>query len=263
VEAHTRGALTFLDNGWMLDEVRARIRTTAARVLDFGSEPLASFSRPALGVQLQSYLLTPREFVMPEPFGRRLSRMNRMTSRDPLQLGVVSFVFGIPPNALEGMTDLFAQYTIHIGDQHRNRAQDRFPLHVFREAAEGFDEPHSPLTFQANDNLVRSLVDAARELWGHHLKLDIRESFDPDSPEHWKDWNRYVELTEKLLRSLIRSPKDAERVFGNGRFPELERLYNTRRHRPSHTWSMHASGNGSGAEDFGFATEEERAEGDA
>lgn len=250
VEMHTRGRLTFLDNGWMLPEVRQRLRKTAARVLDFGAEPLASFSRSALGVQLQSYLLAPRDLVLPEPFGRRLTRMNRLLSRDPLQLGVVSFVYGIPPNALERMNELFEQYTIHLGDQKRNAAHDRFPLHIFRQAPETFDEPHSPLTFQANDNLVRSLLEAAHELWGHHLKLDIRE-FDPESAEHRKDWNRYIELTEKLLRSLARSPKDAEQLFSQGRFPDLQRLYDSRRHRSADTWGAARS------------DEEERAEGDA
>lgn len=252
VDAHTRGRLTFLDNGWMLEELKKRLRTSAARALDFGSEPLTSFSRPALGVQLQSYLLASRNLKLPVPFGRRLSRMDRLVSRDPLQLGVVSFVFGIPPNALDGIGELFEQYAIHLGDQQRNKAHDRFPLHVFRNAPEGYDEPHSPLTFQANDDLVRSLVDAAREMWGNQIKLDIRE-FDPESPEHRKDWNRYIELTEKLLRSLIRSPKDAERLFQKGRFPDLQRLYNSRRHRSAETWSAGSHNGG----------EEERPEGDA
>jgi hypothetical protein len=253
VDAHTRGQLTFLDNGWMIDEVRRHLHTTAARDLDSGSEPLTGFSRPAIGVQLQSYLLVHRDLVLPNPFGLRLSRMNRLTSCDPLQLGVVSFVFGIPPNALDGMHELFEQYTNHIGDQLRNKAHDRFPLHVFRDAAEGFDEPHSPLTFQTNDELVRSLFEAAHELWGHRIKLDIRE-LDPSDLAHRRDWNRYIELTEKLLRSLARSPKDAERLFGNGRYPDLERLYNTRCHRSAAAW---------GPDGNNHEAAKERPEGDA
>ncbi len=262
IDAHTRGRLTFLDNGWMLDEVRRRLGTTAV-ALDLGSEPLTSFSRPALGVQLQGYLLAPRELVLPDPFGRRLNRMNRLFSRDPLQLGVVSFVYGIPPNALEGMAELFEQYTIHLGDQQRNSAHDRFPLHIFRNAAEGFDEPHSPLTFQVDDDLVRSLLDAAQELWGHQIKLDIRE-FDPASEKHRGDWNRFVELMERLLRTLRRSPQAAEQLFRGGRFPELARLYNIRRHR---SFGVPVDGNGNGAaasaSDPSWSVEEEPSEGDA
>ncbi|HYN19921.1 MAG TPA: hypothetical protein VE078_03100, partial [Thermoanaerobaculia bacterium] len=158
--------------------------------------------------------------------------------QDPLQLGVVSFVFGIPPNALEGIGELFAQYAIHLGDQARNRAHDRYPLHVFRDAAEAFDEPHSPLTFQFTDDLAQELLAAARELWGQQdgsVRLDIRE-LDEQSADLAGDWNLYVELTEKVLHFLVRSPKDAEKLFKGGRFADLQRLYNSRKFRAAETW---------------------------
>src|SRR5213076_2453657 len=44
----TAGALTFLDNGWMLEEVAQRLHNEGARALDTGAEPLATFSQSAV-----------------------------------------------------------------------------------------------------------------------------------------------------------------------------------------------------------------------
>jgi hypothetical protein len=248
VDERTQDILTFLNNGWLLEEVGKQLRTSAAKALDLGAEPLASFSRAALGLQLQSYLLTPPGLILPEPFGRRLGRLNPLVSRDPLQLGVVSFVYGIPPNALEGIRELFEQYVIHLGDQERNRAHDRYPLHVFRDAAETFDEPHSPLTFELGDEFAQSLLAAARELWGSNghrngIQLEIRQL---DEKNLGQDQNVKVELTEKVLHYLVRSPKEAERLFQTGRFAGLQRLYNSRKYRAAETWGQEKTSNGQG-----------------
>ncbi|HEX2121200.1 MAG TPA: hypothetical protein VHL59_06105, partial [Thermoanaerobaculia bacterium] len=228
----TRGRLTFLDIGWMIDEVAAELRTSAARALDAGAEPLVNFSRSAVGVSLLSYFIAPASLVVPRPFGRALDAMNRLTSSDPLQLGVASFAFGIPPNALNTMRELFEQYVIHVGDQHRNSAPDRFPLHVFRDAAERFDEPYSPLLFSAGDEVVRALIDAAQELWRDEIRLHIRD-FDHTSADHRRDTNRIIELTEKVLHKLERAPQLARDLFQDGRFSYLQHLYDARRYRPS------------------------------
>jgi hypothetical protein len=233
IEGATRGRLTFLDNGWMIPEVAAELRTSAARVLDEGAEPLVNFSRSAVGVSLLSYFIAPASLIVPRPFGRAIDSMNRLTSTDPLQLGVASFAFGIPPNALNTMRELFEQYVIHLGDQQRNRAPDRYPLHVFRDAAEHFDEPYSPLLFDAGDAIAASVIDAAHELWADGILLHIRE-FDHSSQHHRRDTNRMIELTEKVLHALERSPHAAQRLFDNGRFTYLQHLYDTRRFRPSH-----------------------------
>jgi len=229
----TLGTLTFLDNGWMLEDVARRLGTSAAQALDLGAEPLARFSRSALGQPLQSYLLAPNELVLPDPFGQELGRMNRMVSRDPLQLGVVSFVFGIPPNSLEDIRELFHQYAVHVGDPIRYENQaDRYPMHVFREATESFDEPYSPLAFPSNDTFVQSLIEAAGVLWSEEeggVRLDIRE-LDVTSEAHRKDWNRIIELAEKVLYRLVLAPEEAEQLFQGGRFVELERLYRLRKH---------------------------------
>jgi hypothetical protein len=235
IEAETRASLAFLDSAWMLPEVAAGLPSVVAKALDTGSEPLLSFSRHALGQPLQSYLIRPPELVLPVPFGQRLDRMTSFRSRDPLQLGVVSFVFGIPPNSLDGMADLFQQYAIHVGDQERYRGRhDRYPLHVFRDAAEGFDEPHSPQAFKAGADVMLLTLDAARTLWNNNggVHLDIR---DINSGSQTLDWNQYVELLEKLLHELVRSDADARRLFEGGRFADLERLYNTRKHRTPDT----------------------------
>jgi Tubulin like len=229
VKTGTQSALTFLDNGWMLPQVASRLGTAAAKALDDGSEPLVSFSRAALGQQLQGYLLTPPTLILPEPFGRRLGRMNRLASTDPLQLGVVSFVYGIPPNALEGIGELFTQYADHLGDQLRNSAHDRYPMHIFRNAAETFDEPHSPLEFQTDDATVQSVVAAAQHVWGNNggIRLRIREWDEARA----SDVNRVIELFEALLLHLVRHPEVATQMFTGGNFPALARLYDNRRHR--------------------------------
>lgn len=250
----TKGPLTFLDNGWMLEDVGARLRTTAAHALDLGAEPLASFSRAAIGQPLQSYLLAPGNLLLPDPFGQELGRMNRLVSRDPLQLGVVSFVFGIPPNSLEGMRDLFHQYAVHVGDPIRYVGHpDRYPLHVFRDATEGFDEPYSPLALQVSDTFVQTLIDAAHELWPDKgPRLEIRE-FDVSSPAHRADWNRIIELAEKILHYLVLNPDAAARLFHDARFLELEQLYRIRKHDARRAATdepergdAHAHGNGHG-----------------
>lgn len=230
VQDATGAVLAFLDNAWMLPEVAARLATSAARVLDTGAEPLAGFSRAAIGQPLQSHLLVPDGVLLPDPFGQELGRMNRIASADRLQFGVVSFVFGIPPNSLDGIDDLFRQYAVHVGDQERYGGElDRYPLHVFRDAAEGFKEPYSPLAFQFDDALVNTLVSAAAFLWPEGVKLDIRE-FDPASLEHRRDWDRIVELAEKVLHELILSPEKAETLFEDRRYAALERLYRLRKH---------------------------------
>lgn len=232
IAAATRGRLTFLDNGWMIDEVAAELRTSAARALDAGAEPLLNFSRSAVGVSLLSYFIASQDLIVPRPFGRTLDAMNRLVSVDPLQLGVAGFAFGIPPNALHSMRELFEQYAIHVGDQNRNRAPDRYPLHVFRDAAEHFDEPYSPLLYAAGDDIVVTLIDAAHELWQDGIRLHIRE-FDDGSQAHRRDTNRIIELTEKLLHTLDRSPDAARRLFDNGRFAYLHQLHAARRYRPT------------------------------
>jgi hypothetical protein len=168
--------------------------------------------------------------------------MNRLVATDPLQLGVVSFVYGIPPNTLEGIGEMFAQYVNHVGDQDRNRAHDRYPMHVFRDAAETFDEPHSPLEFQTNDAMLRSVVDVARHVWGDDggIHLYIRE-WNEGALVH--DMNRVIELLEALLQHFSRRPEVADRIFENGAFPDLARLYNSRRYRVSNTWTP-PEGNG-------------------
>jgi hypothetical protein len=251
----TENILTFLDNGWMLPEVAQLLHTSAAQKLDEGSEPLVSFSRAALGQPLQSYLLTPPDLLLPEPFGRRLGRMTRLVSRGPLQLGVVSFVYGIPPNALQSMRELFEQYTAHIGDQARNQAHDRFPLHIFRTAAETFDEPHSPLEFQTDDKMLESLPAAVQMLWpgngsnggsSHpNVRLRIRQ-WDPAVLD--TDMNQVIELLETVMRHLIRHPEEASRIFNEGGFPQLERLYNSRCHRSTELWTPRG---GNGHDDAG------------
>jgi hypothetical protein len=182
------------------------------------------FSRAALGLPLQSYLLAPSAVLLPDPFGRGLGRMNRLASSDPLQLGVVTFVYGIPPNALEGIGELFEQYSMHVGDSGRAVRDDRYPLHVFRDAAETFDEPYSPLALLLNEDVRHSLVEAAHTLWGHDIRLDVRD-VSIESPAQLDDWNLYVELTAKVLRYLAQFPVEADQLFVEGRFPDLEQLY--------------------------------------
>jgi hypothetical protein len=231
VKDATGAVLAFLDNGWMLPEVASRLDTSAAQTLDIGAEPLASFSRAAIGQPLQSHLLAPEGVPLPEPFGQELGTMNRIASRDPLQFGVVSFVFGIPPNSLHGMADLFWQYAVHVGDQERYAGElDRYPLHVFRDAAESFNEPYSPIGFQLDDSFVQTLIDVAKEIWGENgVKLQIRQ-FDPQSDEHRRDWNRVIELAETVLHHLILAPDEAEALFRDGRFAAFESLYRLRKH---------------------------------
>jgi hypothetical protein len=232
IKEATDGVLTFLDNGWMLDDVAQRLATSAAHALDAGAEPLASFSRAAIGQPLQSYLLAPHGVLLPDPFGQELGRMNRLVSRDPLQLGVVSLVFGIPPNSLADIRDLFQQYAVHVGDPKRYEgAQDRYPMHVFSDATESFHEPYSPLSFQVDDAFVPALIDATRELWRDRggIRFGIRE-FDLDSMEHRHDWDRIVELAEQILHYLALNSDEAERLFRTGRFIELERIYRDRLH---------------------------------
>lgn len=226
----TEAVLAFLDNAWMLPEVAARLATSAARVLDTGAEPLAGFSRAALGQPLQSHLLVPEGVLLPDPFGQELGRMNRIASHDSLQFGVVSFVFGIPPNSLDDIAELFRQYAVHLGDQVRYVGElDRYPLHVFHDAAEGFKEAYSPLAFQLDDTLVTTLLNAAAFLWPDGVKLDIRE-FDPASAEHRRDWDRIVELTEKVLHELVLSPEKAEVLFRDRGNAAIESLYRLRKH---------------------------------
>lgn len=254
VQDTTGAVLAFLDNAWMLPDVAARLATSAARVLDTGAEPLAGFSRAAIGQPLQSHLLAPEGVLLPDPFGQELGRMNRIASDDRLQFGVVSFVFGIPPNSLDGIGDLFRQYAVHIGDQERYVGElDRYPLHVFRDAAEGFKEPYSPLAFQLDDTLVKTLLDAAAFLWPQGVKLDIRE-FDPASPEHRRDWDRIVELAEKVLHELVLSPEKAEALFKDRRYAALESLYRLRKHdsrdpkgRRDPDFPQDSGGNGNGS----------------
>ena len=235
VEKETRAKLTFLDKGWRLEGVAERVNTDAAKVLDLGAEPLVSFSRSMVGLKLQSYLLRPHDFNGGTPFGQHLDRTQALAARDPLRLGVVTFVYGIPPNALENIRDLYEQYTIHIGDQKRYEGrQDRYPLHVFRDAPL-WDEPYSPLSFQLNDELVGALVDAIGVVWANNggVHLDIR-NFNADALK--ADWNLYVETTEKMLQHLKVNPADADRLFSDGRFAGLQRLYNARRYRAPETW---------------------------
>jgi hypothetical protein len=253
VKDATGAVLAFLDNGWMLPDVANRLANSAASTLDTGAEPLASFSRAAIGQPLQSHLLAPEGVLLPVPFGQELGKMNRIASRDPLQFGVVSFVFGIPPNSLDAIADLFRQYTVHVGDQARYAGElDRYPLHVFRDAAEGFNEPYSPLAFQLDDSFVQELIDAAQELWPRDgIRLDIR-LFDSKLPEHWRDWNRVVELAEKVLHHLILAPDQAETLFRGGRFPTLENLYRIRKHdsrdaKAAREPEVTHGGNGNGA----------------
>lgn len=241
VKNATAGALTFLDNGWMLPEVAKELHGAAAEALDEGAEPLVNFSRATIGQPLQSYLLAPPSLLLPDVFGRTLGKMNRLTSTDPLQLGVVSFVYGIPPNALEGIGEMFLQYAAHIGDQDRNKAHDRYPMHVFRNAAEMFDEPHSPLDAQTNAEIARTAVPAARKVWSGNggIHLHIREWRDDAAPP---DMNRLIELIETLLQRLVREPEMAEEIFRNGQFPDLARLYDSRRYR--HGQQRSPDGNG-------------------
>src|SRR5262249_44523361 len=137
----------------------------------------------------------------------------------------------IPPNSLHDMADLFWQYAVHIGDQERYAGElDRYPLHVFRDAAEGFDEPYSPIALQLDDSFVQTLIDAAKAIWGENgVKLQICK-FDPQSDEHRRDWNRVIELAETVLHHLILAPDEAEELFQNGRFAALESLYRLRKH---------------------------------
>ncbi|HVF59368.1 MAG TPA: tubulin-like doman-containing protein [Thermoanaerobaculia bacterium] len=234
VAAETTGPLAIIDGGWNLEEARDRLRRSAAKALDEGAQPLVRFARAAVGLQLQGYFLAPRELVLPRPFGRTVGQMTPLSSRDPLRLGVVSFAFGIPPNALYGMDELFAQYTNLLGDQERNRGvQDRYPLHVFRGAAESFDEPYSPLTLEMDEVFLHSLLQVARELGiddGRRIVLDIRQ-FDNTKHELERDWNRLIELAEKVVQRLDCRPEEVDRLFRNGEYSEIAHFYNSRRRR--------------------------------
>jgi hypothetical protein len=237
VEAATRQKLTFLDDGWQIKELGEELKKLAAKALDDGAEPLVSFSRPAVGVPLQSYLLRPHGFLAPTPFGQDLGRMNALDSTDPLQLSVLTFAYGIPPNTLGGMHQLFEDYRILIGDaeEHKNDL-DRYPLHVFRHAAETFDEVHSPISFDTGDGTPDAVVQAAGVLWegGDGARLNIRIC----APEAAAgDWNVFIELTEKILHYLRLNPQEAARLFHDRRFLALERLYNSRRFRAPETFT--------------------------
>lgn len=224
----TREKLTFLDQAWEMEGFARKLKTMAARALDSGAEPLLSFSRASVGQQLQSYLLRPHDFQAEAPFGQKLATMTPLDSRDPLQLTAVTFVFGIPPNTLADIEELFQQYTIHVGDQAQYiGTPDRWPLHVFRGAAVGFDEVYSPLMFDPNGGAAERVREAADALWGGNggIKLDIRH-FDPERLA--ADRNLFIELTEKILHYLALNPDKAKNLFSNGRFGDLERLYNGR-----------------------------------
>ena len=138
--------------------------------------------------------------------------------------------------------------------------RDRYPMHIFREAMEGFDEPYSPLEFVTAPDFVEEVFESGEELWRHKggIHLDIRE-FDPANAAHRHDWNRCIELAEKILHHLIRTPDDATRLFANFRFPSLSYLYASRRHKTSSTWQQAPSssddGNGNHPADWMFDRE--------
>jgi hypothetical protein len=230
----TDAKLAFLDDGWMIPEAASRLGDFAAPELDRGAAPLVRFSNESVGQPRISFLIAPRNLRLPKLFGQELGRMPRFYSRDPLQLGVVTFIYGVPPNTLDGMEDLFHEYAIHLGDQERFAGEhDRYPLHVFRDAPEGFDEPHSPQGFRMSRERVRSLLEAAREIFAAEgeMQLDIRP-LDPNAQA--LDHNQFIELTEKVLHRLILAPKsEVDRLFRDGRHPDLKRLYYARCFRTS------------------------------
>jgi hypothetical protein len=229
VRSETDGVLSFLDRGWNLQELRPTLLVQAADALDRGSEPLTSFSQAALGLKTQSYFLCPSSLLLPNPYGRKVGQMSRLASVDPHQLGVISFTFGIPPNALEGIDELFEHYTLRIGDKDRHSDAERFPLHVFHNASETFAEPYSPIEI----GFRNEQLEAKRELeslLGRKLRLSIRE-LDETAVDPLEDWNIVVELTELLLRELRLQPWSADELFSSGRYPQLERLCRTRLRR--------------------------------
>jgi hypothetical protein len=237
VAAATRQKLTFLDDGWQIKELGEELKQMAAKALDDGAEPLVSFSRPAVGVPLKTYLLRPRSFLAPTPFGQDLGRTNTLDSIDPLQLSVLTFTYGIPPNTLGGMQQLFEDYRILVGDAERYRKDlDRYPMHVFREAAETFDEVHSPISFDPGDGAPDAVVQAAGVLWNAGdggARLSIRNCLPAEAAS---DWNVFIELTEQILHYLRLNPEEASRLFDDDRFLALERLYNSRRFRAPETY---------------------------
>jgi len=233
VSEATEAKLADLDDGWMLPEAMARLEDFAAPELDRGAVPLVVFNNEKVGQPWQSYLIAPPDLILPPIFGQELGRMTRFASRDPLQLGVLTFVYGIPPNTLDGIEELFHEYAVHLGDPKRYESKhDRYPLHVFREAAEGFDEPHSPPSFRMTPERITSLLEAAHELFDarNEFRLDIR-SLDPKATT--LDRNRFIELMEKVLHWLVLAPKsEVDQLFRDGRHPELKRLYHARCFRP-------------------------------
>jgi hypothetical protein len=177
VESETRGVLSALDSAWQIPSVADHLRQQGAAILDRGAEPLASFSQASLGVRTKGYLISPESLLLGDPFGRGINSFTRLAGDDPFQIGVVTFTFGIPPNALIGIEDLFTCYCLHLGDRDRHVDADRFPLHVFRDAPESFDEPHSPLDLDFEEELsgLKAWLESKLE---RPIVLDIRDRGD-------------------------------------------------------------------------------------
>jgi hypothetical protein len=229
VEADTAKSLAFLDSGWLVEEARDFLVCEAAKVLDAGAAPLVAFDGASLGRELQGCLVVPPELVLPASFSRSLGRMNRLAGRDPLRLSVVSMVYGIPPNALDSMPDLYAQYRLHLGDEARLRSHDRYPLHVFRGAAAKLDEPHSLLDLPFLDGSHPDLIGIGTKLGlidGHEVRLTVREGSLPlDDP------NLLLELCEEILRRAVRSPEVEAMLAGSPGLRPLRRILDQRKHR--------------------------------
>src|SRR5262249_14245280 len=152
-----------------------------------------------------------------------------------------TFTFGIPPNALTGIEDLFTCYCLHLGDRNRHVDADRFPLHVFRDAPESFDEPHSPLDLDFEEELssLKSWLESKLE---RPIVLDIRER--GELGDDLADVNVVIELSERLFRELKKHPDLVEELLMADVCPRFIRFYERRTRR--HTRPSASRTNGSG-----------------
>jgi hypothetical protein len=236
----TEKELLFLEHGWnsltylaqspiFNDEEKSKIQnyiddlfSMCAQKLDKRMDFSNDFSEGIIGDR-KVWLIAPSNLPLNEPFGQIVRNVNSSKSKfegqDPLSLTMIMFTLFHSTNSLRKIEDMFRQYIRHIGD-HKSDASDlRYPLHTFKNAHHEFDEPHSPLELEFNQDGLTDLIIVA-EIFNlvknNKITLDIRQ-FEAEPNKLLEDWNRIIELCEKLVQHF-------ENAIDNGQVDLVELL---------------------------------------
>jgi hypothetical protein len=205
IENITHHDLDYLNGGWGMKEVR-NLLPEAAKKLDEGAQPLIKFDNTGLKVPIYGWLLYPKGVILGDKFSQRLETFERLPCQNPNAMTVVSVAYGISPNSLETMPGLFHQYTQHLGDHlpETQTTYERYPLHIFSNAHEEFQEPHAPLELNCDDNGLDYLLRFANKLGlieKGQIKLDVR-TFEASKEVLKNNWDHVVELSERIISMM-------------------------------------------------------------